>query len=177
MPGGIYKSASTLVFPNNKVKMDKGYTGTNFNKALLLFLSLVPTSLSTLVFSPPQFKIQSLQVSHVSSTSIHRYLFFFFFPAPSLPTSPVSHPSLSGPSRGFACLPASRHAHQRDVGQQRVQTLGRIPRIILHHAVILRDAGKKWRKRNVRRRGERVRGEGDEREQRQKNREGGGRRE
>lgn len=105
MPGGIYKSASTLVFPNNKVKMDKGYTGTNFNKALLLFLSLVPTSLSTLVFSPPQFKIQSLQVSHVSSTSIHRYLFFFFFPSPLASHFTRVASIFIRPKQGL-CLPA-----------------------------------------------------------------------
>lgn len=56
--------------------------------------------------TPPQSTIQSLRVSHISvsiSSPLCIFLSFFHF-LPTLLSSPVSHPSLSGKSR--VCLPA-----------------------------------------------------------------------
>lgn len=72
------------------------------------------------------------------STYVFCPLLYYHFPPTPPHFSSVLYLSLSDQNRGGAC-----RAHQRDVGQQCVQTLWRIFLITSCHAVILRDTGKK----------------------------------
>lgn len=106
-----------------------------------------------------QYKIQTLQVtmSKASLSSLHTqtHIFFYLFFSHPYSLLPCAVSIFIRLKQGL-CLPVCQ-AHQRDVGQQRVQALWGILLITLHNAVILGKAGQKERKRIGRWKGERER--------------------
>ena len=121
----------------NYEKIKKGQTGIYYPEALLFLYHLVETLVS--LHLSPQYRACGSDTSPSLPSPLCIFLSFFPFSShpPLFPCVTSIFIRQKQDLHQPACRPACQ-AHQRDVGQQRVQTLRRNILVTLHHAVVLR---------------------------------------